>query len=937
METTTDCSDLHGSDEDDSVPRLGGSGTKDSASELARKLLEERAAHCCSCDLVAKKPYPGGRGGRDKADTRGRTDQEELLMPGVMGDRAPTTRGRMGSGQELEEDSSTESRDTVSETHPYHVHIVERCPNGDPVVTFVPEPEANGKGHFIRLPVVVSKYWGPDSYRAKKPGRCVAKAIVSLGTLLLVAVICFLAGYFAVDFPSEESSTAYSKGPVRVEMESSLRQHYVTSYNDRNSQRYQDFSRNFTKAVDDVFGKSPLQDEYSHCTVDRLRRGSVIVEFTVQLNGPPTSDHAEKSPSGDVELATRRAIVGILRDAVTSGQLASLNVDSDSIKVIRVVFGQSPASTSMPRTLWPEWASVLKTEPGLVNQRGCGTRAVDKPSLTRILGGTDALPGRWPWLGSIKYQLGDELAHRCAASLLNPEWAITAAHCVDGGVGDILDHIIFGDNDLDGTSSSRQKVDVERMIVHPGFSISRHDNDIALLKLRQRVRFDENVSPVCVETEPYEVERYRECYIAGWGHTQESGNISRILQEAEIPLVGKPLCFEQFRDEVWETFSPITDNMICAGKVTGGIDSCQSDSGGPLMCQGVDGSWRIVGLTSFGYGCGRPNYSGVYTRVSRYWEYVTSVVQGEPTITCEELTYPTCLNRLPYTKVFPNSQDDLSLLFTLLPNATDHAHPTNQSSLVTTSTPSRELMETLVCLTAFPSCETSGEPSLVPCRRFCQSTLDIQFAISARCEKYPDGATRDTVYCRKGINADCGPTQLYPSSSNHSVITSPYLPGLPYRTVGCTWWVSAPPCTVLVFKFTRFSFPPTGRGKIVTIGSGNDAQNRTSTLHKFFGPATPAPLVVPSTQAWLSFASVADLFNEPVKDSYFTVEVHVADVREQDLAGDVCLLGLGDCTENQSCFPDWWRCDGLTDCSDGEDEANCPSTYSPNTTYTTVP
>ena len=91
------------------------------------------------------------------------------------------------------------------------------------------------------------------------------------------------------------------------------------------------------------------------------------------------------------------------------------------------------------------------------------------------------------------------------------------------GLGYILDHVIFGDNDLDGNSPSRQKVYIERIHVYPGYVTGKHDHDVALLKFTPRVRFDENVSPVCVETEPFEVERYDECFIAGWGNTQEYG------------------------------------------------------------------------------------------------------------------------------------------------------------------------------------------------------------------------------------------------------------------------------------------------------------------------------------------------------------------------------------------------------------------------------
>ena len=82
--------------------------------------------------------------------------------------------------------------------------------------------------------------------------------------------------------------------------------------------------------------------------------------------------------------------------------------------------------------------------------------------------------------------------------------------------------------------------------------------------------------------------------------------------EAEIGCVTKDECKLAYG-------SYIKDEMVCGG--SDGKDSCQGDSGGPAVIES-DSAGNIVGVTSFGYGCARPGYPGVYTRVQKYLEWI---------------------------------------------------------------------------------------------------------------------------------------------------------------------------------------------------------------------------------------------------------------------------------------------------------------------------
>jgi len=92
--------------------------------------------------------------------------------------------------------------------------------------------------------------------------------------------------------------------------------------------------------------------------------------------------------------------------------------------------------------------------------------------------------------------------------------------------------------------------------------------------------------------------------------------------EAMVPLLAESKCRETYA-QVGLPNTRIEASQICAGYADGGIDSCQGDSGGPLMghMEG-DSRFQLLGLVSWGIGCARPEYPGVYTRVVHFVDWV---------------------------------------------------------------------------------------------------------------------------------------------------------------------------------------------------------------------------------------------------------------------------------------------------------------------------
>ena len=156
------------------------------------------------------------------------------------------------------------------------------------------------------------------------------------------------------------------------------------------------------------------------------------------------------------------------------------------------------------------------------------------------------------------------------------------------------------------------------MWTHPGFAHFRfgdddgHTNDVAVLKLAGRIE-DRPTVPVVGQDE---VQPYRPGTMArflGWGYTAEGVPGQRRLHTAEVPIVSGA-----------SGYGPAFDarTMVCAGYVDGGVDSCNSDSGGPLLIGG-----RLAGIISWGKGCGRRGFPGVYTRVSTFADLMRARIE----------------------------------------------------------------------------------------------------------------------------------------------------------------------------------------------------------------------------------------------------------------------------------------------------------------------
>lgn len=227
----------------------------------------------------------------------------------------------------------------------------------------------------------------------------------------------------------------------------------------------------------------------------------------------------------------------------------------------------------------------------------------------RIVGGSPAGPGEYPAQGLLVLDTNaDGTAEGlCGGTLVGTRYFLTAAHCVTDDFG--LPHsssdlfVMLGDHDLRPPNTFSNVQIFERAV---GYNPMTHQNDLAMLRL---------AGPALQE--PMRVIRLDEAAkwapgtqarIVGWGSTTEGGPPSDVLLEANVPIRADGDC-----GLYGSAFDPAT--MLCAAPPGGGTDTCEGDSGGPLMVDDGAGGLVLAGVTSWGNGCAQADYPGIYVRL----------------------------------------------------------------------------------------------------------------------------------------------------------------------------------------------------------------------------------------------------------------------------------------------------------------------------------
>ncbi|KAI1707017.1 trypsin domain-containing protein [Ditylenchus destructor] len=251
----------------------------------------------------------------------------------------------------------------------------------------------------------------------------------------------------------------------------------------------------------------------------------------------------------------------------------------------------------------------------------------------RIYNGNVVPLGKWPWLAAIVWRDNYTHPQSCSATVISPQYILTAGHCIDKVYINDSRKLQVIAGALDITSKEAKRIDIESYEVHPdyvlvqeGTELKQLDNDIAIFKLSEKLKFSERIQPICLARSFQEVPGYRNesGIIAGWGD-KAYGERTNVLLEGR------------------QSFSRVVDCEVGYGgmHIQGNTTLCakgqhqkimSGDSGGPLFVQSelVDSQtgkkrYMQVGIASH---IGNPN-PGVFTRVTAFCDFIERATKSE--------------------------------------------------------------------------------------------------------------------------------------------------------------------------------------------------------------------------------------------------------------------------------------------------------------------
>ncbi|XP_034826264.1 phenoloxidase-activating enzyme-like [Maniola hyperantus] len=288
-----------------------------------------------------------------------------------------------------------------------------------------------------------------------------------------------------------------------------------------------------------------------------------------------------------------------------------------------------PVPLSIPRPASEVLGTRMFSKEEEEINRVCG---VDTSSSNKIVNGEAVGIDQYPWLALLQYP-GEILA--CGGGLITHKFVLTAAHCLDGTYGPPLyvrlaeyntssfptDYVEQEGGGMDNITV--KIIEVKTTYRHPQFRRLEKIHDIGLIEMVTSVKTSDFIKAICLPDRNFMpvFEPSTNFTMAGWGSTGSGKSASEIKLEVSIPYVPWDKCEKVQGPDVMDT-------QICAGGADG-KDSCDGDSGGPLMYEYSD-RYYVIGVLSYGpRRCGEIGRPATHTNVYRYISWIKETIKWQ--------------------------------------------------------------------------------------------------------------------------------------------------------------------------------------------------------------------------------------------------------------------------------------------------------------------
>jgi len=244
-----------------------------------------------------------------------------------------------------------------------------------------------------------------------------------------------------------------------------------------------------------------------------------------------------------------------------------------------------------------------------------------------IIYGTENQENDYPYLAYLVIQL-DENTTFCGGTLIDPNWILTTASCVDTALNITA---WLGVHNISSVNVSDPGVEYhfiypDDIYIYPGYDSKWIDGDFALLYLSN----GSNKTIPVLNPDIFVPAEKDTVWVSGWGDLLSDDNYASypsVPMEVSLEVVGRDACELAYADSF-----TITNDMLCATGWGEG-SACNGDSGGPVVMKDPNGDHSkdvLVGVVSWAKpGCNYPNWPTVFARVSSALSWFLSMMPSE--------------------------------------------------------------------------------------------------------------------------------------------------------------------------------------------------------------------------------------------------------------------------------------------------------------------